>query len=173
MNVGSGRDGKAKELSHHLLNIAVNQRETKADISGVRSEEAVNWVAVEYEMQMMRIVAVGWAISYYSSEAPAPENLAETFWEGVRAYCAAVSSMTEPVLGSGADYFGTVRQRLDHYVQVMAHFPDIADPAQVIGPTFAKLCGCGEDAAVIGLGRRVFSRCLARVQRCLNEDGNG
>ncbi|MGD8366587.1 MAG: hypothetical protein PVG78_03010 [Desulfobacterales bacterium] len=157
----------AKQLSHRLLNIAVNQRETKADISGVQSKAAVNWVAVEYEMQMMRIVAVGWAISYFSSEAAAPENLSETFWEGVGVYCAAVSSMTAPVLGSGSDYFGTVRQRLDHYVQVMAHFPDVADPARVIGPTFAKLCGCGENADVISLGRRVFSRCLARVQEQL------
>jgi hypothetical protein len=167
MDIGSGKRTETRQAAHRLLNIAVNQRETKADISGVQSEEAVNWVAVEYEMQLMRIVAVGWAISYFSSETAAPESLAETFWEGVRAYCSAVSSMTEPVLGSGADYFGTVRQRLDHYVQVMSHFPDAADPARVIGPTFAKLCGCGENAEVIALGRRVFNRCLARVQEQL------
>jgi hypothetical protein len=162
-----GEHDKAKQLSHRLLNIAVNQRETKADLEGIETEVPVNWVAVEYEVQLMRIVTVGWAISYFSDETSVPDRLAETFWEGVQVYCSAVSAMTEPVLGSGADYFATVRQRLDHYVRVMTHFADAADPVRIVGPTFAKLCGCEGSREVIDLGRRVFSRCLARVQKQL------
>jgi len=157
----------AKQLAHRLLNIAVNQRETKADLSAVRNDEPLNWIAVEYEMQLLRIVAVGWAVAYFGDQARGPEGLAEAYWEGVQTYGSAVSAMTQPVLGSGADYFGTVRQRLDHYVQVMTHFSNVTDPARVIGPTFAKLSGCEASEAVIRLGGRVFSRCLARVQQLL------
>ncbi len=157
----------AREAAHRLLNIAVNQRETKADIAGLAAEEAINWIAVEYEMQLLRIVSVGWALAYFSGGRSDSERLSEAYWEGVQVYCSAVSSMTEPVLGSGADYFGTVRQRFDHYLQVMTHFADAADPARVIGPTFAKLCGCQDSGELISLGRRVFARCLARVQERL------
>jgi len=157
----------AKQLVNRLLNIAVNQRETKADLLAAQNDEPVNWIAVEYEMQLLRIVAVGWALAYFAEEARGSEGLAEAYWEGVQTYCSAVSAMTRPVLGSGADYFGTVRQRLDHYVQVMTHFSNVTDPALVIGPAFAKLSGCEASEAVIGLGGRVFSRCLARAQRQL------
>ena len=167
MTVEPGEYNKPKQLAHLLLNIAVNQRETKAALGGVETEAPINWVAVEYELQLMRIVTVGWAIAYFSDDIPVPEGLDETFWEGVRAYCTAVSAMTEPVLGSGADYFGTVRQRLEYYVRVMTHFADAADPVRVVGPAFAKLCGCEDSQEVIDIGRRVFSRCLARVQKQL------
>jgi hypothetical protein len=167
MKPGPAKIGNDEKRLQRLLNIAVNQKETKADLSAIDSDSAVNWIAVEYELQLLRIVMTGWAISYFGDEAAVSEDLSDRFWEGIQVYCGAVSAMTAPVLGTGADYFQTVRQRLDHYVQVMAHFADAADPVRVVGPTFAKLCGCQDSSEVIDLGRRVFSRCLARVQEQL------
>ena len=76
--------------------------------------------------------------------------------------------MTGPVLGKDCDNFSMIGQRVDQYVQAMMHFADAGDPARVIGPTFAALCGCGQSSAVVSLGRRVFVRCLARVQQFLH-----
>lgn len=157
------------EAANRLLNISVNQNETRADIAGLPADAAGSLIAVEYELQLLRIVATGWTISYTVEEERLRKLLSEAFWEGIRTYCSAVSAMTGPVLGKDCDYFSMIRQRVDHYVQVMSHFPDAGDPAQVIGPTFASLCGCDQSAAVISLGRRVFTRCLARVQGFLHE----
>ncbi|MCF8051646.1 MAG: hypothetical protein K9L59_10450 [Desulfobacterales bacterium] len=157
------------EAANRLLNISVNQNETRADIAALPPEEACSLIAVEYELQLLRIVATGWTISYTVEEERLRKTLSEAFWEGIRIYCSAVSAMTGPVLGKDCDYFSMIRQRVDQYVQAMSHFADAGDPARVIGPTFAALCGCGQSAAVISLGRRVFTRCLARAQRFLHE----
>jgi hypothetical protein len=152
------------EAANRLLNIAVNQNETRADIAALSGDVAASLIAAEYELQLLRIVSTGWAVSYALEDEALRRSLAGSYWEGIRTYCGAVSAMTGPVLGKDCDYFSAVRQRVDHYVQVMAHFSDVGDPARVIGPTFAKLCGCDQSTEVISLGRRVFNRCLARVQ---------
>ena len=157
------------EAANRLLNISVNQNETRADIAALPPAEACSLIAVEYELQLLRIVATGWTISYTVEEERLRKILSEAFWEGIRTYCSAVSAMTGPVLGKDCDYFSMIRQRVDQYVQAMSHFADAGDPSRVIGPTFAAVCGCGQSAVVISLGRRVFTRCLARVQRFLHE----
>lgn len=158
----------AAEAVNRLLNIAVNQNETRADITGLSTDAAGSLIAVEYELQLLRIVVTGWAISYTVEEERLRKTLSEAFWEGIRTYAGAVSAMTGPVLGKDCDYFSMIRRRMDRYVQVVAHFPDATDPGLVIGPAFAQLCGCGRNVEAASLGRRVFNRCLARVQRQLS-----
>ena len=155
------------EVSHNLLNFSVNREALAKAFENFPQDEGANPVAIEYELQILRIVSVGWGLSFFMEDSSEREALAETFWNGVQAFSGAISSLTSTSIGKEVDYFGVLKERLDLYIMVLNHFSKVNDPGAVIGPTFAKLCGSEESEAVIAAGKKMFTLSIDFVRAYL------
>jgi hypothetical protein len=69
--------------------------------------------------------------------------------------------------GKEIDYFQELRDRLDLYINALADKPDAPEPAVVIGPQFARICGGSDDVHTVMAGAKLFIGVLAAVREYL------
>lgn len=69
-------------------------------------EEAdIKRVTVEYELPILKIIAVGWSLSYYLENSPQKTALLELYWNSVNEFSRGISTTTEYMMGQNIDYF--------------------------------------------------------------------
>ena len=73
----------------------------------------------------------------------------------------------EYMIGQDIDYFQVLKDRLDMYVNAMAHNTDESEPAAVIGPEFSKVCGNEGDIFTIMTGSKMFISTTSKVKQYL------
>lgn len=78
-----------------------------------------------------------------------------------------MSETATMMTGTDINYFQLLRERLDLYVTALTQKPDSTDPAAVIGPEFARLCGNGDDISAVQAGSRMFLITVASVKTYL------
>jgi hypothetical protein len=156
-----------QELGEALANISLDRGGVHYALDRLPKEPAINTVTVEYEIQLLNILSVGWGISYFMENHPEKNPLIEKFWEVLFEFSKNISSVTSLTIGKEVDYFRTLKERIDVYLNALAEVPHVKDPTSVIGPTFARLCGCTDNVHVIMAGNRVFHLALEGVKQCL------
>ena len=152
-----------------LFNYAVDREDMKWLVETVFQSEQTAANTVEYELQLLKIISVGWSIAYYLEESPLKPQILRSFWEPVREFATTLSQSAELFTGQDFDYFELLKQRLDTYLQAMGQAPQGTEPVNVIGPAFAELCGNSEDAFASLVGAKMFGTALGRVQEYLTE----
>lgn len=152
------------EVGQNLFNYAIERDELKPILQNLPSESKINPVAMEYEIQILKIVSVGWGIAYFAPDEARKEAAAQTYWNIVQQFSGNISSMSSASAGKDIDYFNILKDRLDIYVKALNVYSDVEDPGPVIGHTYAKLCGDEEDMYVMIAGKRVFHLALAGVK---------
>jgi hypothetical protein len=131
-------------------------------------EEAdIKRVAVEYELQLLKIIGVGWSLSYYLANSPQKTALLELFWDSVNEFSQRISTTTEYMAGQKIDYFQTLKDRLDMYLAALEMHPNASEPALVIGPEFARICGNVDDIFTFMTGSKMFISTLNSVKAYL------
>jgi len=159
------------EKSEELFNLAIDRDDIKQMVEILPEDSKINRVAVEFELQLLKILTVGWGISFFLEEHHEKTVLAETFWESVRNFAQSISTMTASTTGQEIDYFSTLKERVEIYVNALQVYSDVDDPSAVIGPTFAKVCGDEENPLIITSGRSIFSRTLQETRKHLASAG--
>ncbi len=91
----------------------------------------------------------------------------EGFWGLVREFSQGLSTTTEMMIGQEIDYFQTLKDRLEGYLDALRDHPDAENPAEIIGPEFARLCGNVDDLFTAFTGGRMFSSATVRVREYL------
>lgn len=124
-------------------------------------------VALEYEIQLLRIIAVGWAIAFYLDDSDLKTPLGHQFWEQVRNFSGTLSTSASLTVGSDIDYFGILRQRLEFYVAALDAAGKVKTPAVAIGPAFADMCGDRDDACAVLAGSKMFTHTIDAVREYL------
>jgi hypothetical protein len=152
-----------------LFDYAVDREDVKWLMGRLNEQADVNRHAVEYELQILKIISVGWSIAYHLEKAPAKQPLLEGFWASVQAYAQSLSRTTELMIGQNIDYFQVLRERLDMYLAAMAPGDERNDPAAVIGPAFAANCGSAEDLFTRMTGAKMFMSVVSRVKTYLDK----
>ena len=76
-----------------LFDFAVDRNEIKALMATLPEEADIKRGKVEYELPILKIISVGWAITYYLENSPAKEPLAELFWRAVYTFSQDISSL--------------------------------------------------------------------------------
>jgi hypothetical protein len=150
--------------AENLFNYAIERDDLKPMVALLPDDEKINKVTVEYELQLLKIISIGWGISFFMAEHPVKEKLAEAFWNSIQRLSHDISSATSASVGKDVDYFGIIKQRLDIYVNALQHYTDAPDLAKVIGITFAKLCGDEANTYITLAGKRTFSLASANVK---------
>ena len=155
------------QAGEDLFHFAIEREDTKWLLARLPAEAEVKPATVEYELQILKIISVGWSISFFLEEWPEKQQLVELFWEAVREFAQSLSTTTEMMTGQDIDYFQVLKDRLDSYVQALQQNPDASNPEAVIGPAFARHCGNENDLFTVYTGGRMFSGVTGRVREYL------
>lgn len=125
---------------------------------------------LEYELQLLKIVTVGWSISFCLQDDPVKEEAAGLYWQNIHAISGGLSQATALLIGKDIDYFGILKSRLDGYVLAVSG-TNGDNPAVAIGPEFANHFGNPDDLFVSMAGSKMFMAALAGVKQYLQAAG--
>lgn len=160
-------DDLLTQTAKALFDFAIEREELKHIMTLLPEAVPVDRSKVEYELQLLKIITVGWSITYFLEAYPHKEPLAVLYWDAVREFSRQLSETTELMIGDDVNYFEVLRARLDHYLAALAREQDAAEPAAVIGPAFARNCNAGEDVFTIMSGSRMFVATTGSVRQML------
>ena len=169
METGEPKPSSPGSAAEALVDYAIDREDVKWLMGQLHTEATVNRHTVEYELQILKIISVGWSIAYHLENDPAKQPLLEGFWKAVQAYAQSLSQTTELMIGQDIDYFQTLRERLDMYLAAMAASDENNEPATVIGPAFAQTCGNADDIFTRLTGAKMFMSVVGRVKTYLEK----
>jgi hypothetical protein len=156
-----------EQAGQDLFSFAIDREDIKTLIALLPEESECKPATTEYELQLLKIISVGWGISFYLENHPQKDELAELFWKRVHEFAGSLSETTGLMTGHDIDYFQTLKDRLDTYVAALAKKPGAAEPAAVIGPEFARACGNIDDVFAVMTGARMFIAIVGSVKEYL------
>ena len=156
-----------EQVAENLFNFAIERDDLKQILEHLPTDDEPRKVTIEYELQLLKIISVGWGVTFFMADHPHKEALAEAFWRKMQLLAQDLSSATSASIGKDVDYFEIIKNRLDFYVKALEHFADAPDTAKVIGATLAKLCGSEDDSYILLAGKRTFALAAASVQNYL------
>jgi hypothetical protein len=105
-----------QQAGEDLFNFAIEREDTKWLVARLPAEAQVRPAALEYELQILKIISVGWSIAYFLEEWPQKQSVETHFWEAMREFAQGLSTTTELMIGEDIDYFQTLKDRLDRYL---------------------------------------------------------
>jgi len=155
---------KIEQAGEDLFNFAIDRSDTKALMAHLHKEANITRNKVEYELQILRIVSVGWSISYYLENAPYKNDLVQLYWMAIHEFSQNISSTSGLLIGKDINYFQILKDRLDTYLKALDKNKKIPEPVMIIGPKFAEICGNGDDVFTIMTGSRMFTAALGGVK---------
>ncbi len=167
MNDAKRMKSDLEKAGEDLLNFAVDREDVNWLMDRLPMEADIKRVTVEYELQILKIIGVGWSLSYYLENSPEKTELLELYWNSINEFSRGISTTTEYMIGQDIDYFQILKDRLEMYVAALEKHPDAAEPALVIGPEFAQICGNMDDIFTFMTGSKMFISTLSRVKQYL------
>jgi hypothetical protein len=159
----------ATQAAEDLFSFAIDRTDIKEVMLGLHEEAEIKRNTVEYELPLLKIITVGWSISYFISHVPYKNELSEIYWTAVREFGQGLTETTKLMTGAGVDYFQVVKDRLNMYVGAMNKNTEAKEPAVVIGPEFAGVCGNRDDVFTVMTGSRLFIATAGSVKSYLEE----
>ena len=153
--------------AENLYNFALDREDIKWLLQGLPLDGQEDLNTVEYELQLLKIVSTGWAISFYLQEDPLKDRILEPYWQAMREFSENISQTMSLLIGKDIEYFQILKSRLETYVQAMAVLEQDSDPSQAIGPAFAYCCGDRDNPFTTLAGAKLFVNTLSSVREYL------
>ncbi|MBC8441272.1 MAG: hypothetical protein H8D87_16485 [Deltaproteobacteria bacterium] len=162
-----------QQLAQDLSTFAIDRTDLKSFLAKIPENSHPNLNTIEYELQILKILSVGWAISFFMPASDKnKEPLTQIFWEAIREISIKISTLAATTTGKHINYFDILKNRLDTYLAVMQKSLDKhQNPAGIIGPAFARACDTENDSHVILIGTKMFTLTLGAVKEYLNTMG--
>jgi len=157
-----------QQAGEDLFNYAIDREDIKWLMNTLAVGDDVNRTTVDYELHNLKIISVGWSISYFMATGPAKEPLQQIFWRSIQEFAKTLSETTGLMIGQDIDFFQVLKDRLDTYVKALEAQQRAPEPAAVIGPRFAQSCGHPEDLRLQMAGARLFLSVIDRVRQYLD-----
>lgn len=169
MNATENIDVLVSRAGEQLFQFAIDRGDMQKILNSLPTTTQEKRTCLEYEIQLLRIISVGWAIAFFLADDSLKNPVGQHFWENIRTFAATLSSSASLTVGADIDYFDTVKQRLDFYVGTLDSAGKIDQPAMVIGPAFAEVCGDQNDACAILAGSKMFTHTIHAVHAYLKD----
>jgi hypothetical protein len=150
-----------------LFNFAVDREDVKKLLAALPADADVDLAKVEYELGILRIISVGWSISYFLEHSPHKDRLAEAYWKAVQEFSQNISAAAGMMIGKDIDYFQVLKDRLNRYLEAMRQQPRASEPAVVIGPEFAGACENSSNVYAVMTGTKMFIATAGSVKAYL------
>lgn len=157
-----------EEVSKNLADYAVNRDEIKALVGTLPKDQNINTVTLDYELQILKIISVGWSINVYMDRHPKKMAVSELFWSQIRDFSHSISNVTELMIGQDIDYFQTLKDRFEVYVTSLDTGKVESDPASAIGPAFARICNDADNPFTTITGARIFNYSVRAAKEYLD-----
>lgn len=159
-----------QQLAQNLAAFALDRTDLKQLMNGIPKDTGLNLTAIEYELQILKILSVGWAVSFFMPAVDKNKTLlSQGFWECIREVSQNISTLTETTTGQEIDYFEILKKRLEVYIRMMKeNQAGGSNPADIMGPAFAFVCGHKDDAVAVLTGTKMFTLTLGGVKEYLN-----
>jgi len=167
MNESSLKKVSIEKASEDLFDFAIDRSDIKLILQNLPEDIKINRVSLEYEIQLLKILAVGWSISFFLDENSLKKKLSESFWNAVQSFSQNISALSSSSAGKEIDYFNTLKERLNTYLNTLNFIPDNPDPLASIGPKFAEICGSKDNAHIMLSGSKVFNFSVGGVKNYL------
>lgn len=161
-------DKYVARAGEQLFQFAIDRGDMNTILDALPLEVLEKRVALEYEIQLLRIISVGWGIAFFLADSGLKTPLGQRFWDNIRAFSTTLSASTSLSMGSDIDYFDILRKRLGLYIGALDAAGQIPEPAMAIGPAFAGVCGDKDDACAILAGSKMFSLTINAVREYLD-----
>ena len=161
-------DNTIARAGEQLFQFAIDRGGMNAILDALPLEVPDKRVALEYEIQLLRIISVGWAIAFFLADSGLKTPLGHYFWDKIRDFSTTLSASASLTRGSDIDYFDILKKRLDLYVGALDAAGQIPEPAMAIGPALAGVCGDPDDACAILAGSKMFSLTINAVREYLD-----
>ena len=161
------KPSKIEQAAEDLFNFAIDREDVKWLMANLAEEANIKRTSVEYELPILKIISVGWSLSYFLAGGPQKDELSNLYWTAISDFSKDLSMTTEMMTGQKIDYFEILKERLDMYVNALEQHPDAKDPATVIGPEFARTCGNADDIFTFMTGSKLFMSAIGRVKEYL------
>lgn len=158
------------DICKNLAEYAVNRDEIKELVQTLPKNRNINSVTVEYELQLLKIVTIGWSISVYMLKNKKKELFELKFWELIREFSKDISNVSSLMIGHDIDYFDLIKKRLDTYVKSFDNAASESDPASAIGPAFADICKDKDNAFTVITGARLFNYSVRATKEYLESE---
>lgn len=153
-----------------LCEYALDREDIKWVADATPDSEDFSLNKLEYELQLLKIVSVGWSISYYLQDDAVRDGILEPFWKNIHDVSGDLSHATSLLIGTDINYFQILRSRLESYVEAMS-MEKGDNPATVIGPRFAEFCGNSQNLVASMAGSKIFMAAVSGVKEYLNAAG--
>lgn len=160
---------KIEMAGEDLFNFAIDRRDVVDIMARLPGTSDSQRATLEHELQILKIISVGWSLSFYLEESPLKSELVAHFWQLVHEFSISLSQTTELLIHQDVNFFETVRSRFDRYLGEMQKKTDASEPAVVIGPEFARICGDAQDVHGVMAGSRMFISTTIEVKSYLEE----
>ncbi|CCK80646.1 hypothetical protein [Desulfobacula toluolica] len=159
-----------QKLAQNLATFAIDRTDLKELLAAIPENSRSNLTAIEYELQLLKILSVGWAISFFMPGNDKNKGpLTELFWGYIREISGNISTLTQTTTSQSIDYFEILKTRLNTYLKMMQDNPEEAqNPVNIMGPAFANACKCDNDPIAILTGTKMFTLTLGAVKEYLN-----
>ncbi len=159
-----------QQLAQDLAAFAIDRTDLKELLAAIPGESDSILTTIEYELQILKILSVGWAISFFMPATDKNKGpLTQIFWEIIRELSQNISTLTQTTTGQEIDYFEILKERLNTYLKVMQGNPEESqNPANIMGPAFASACKCENDTIAVLTGTKMFTHTLGAVKEYLN-----
>lgn len=159
-----------EKMARDLSSFAIDRADLKELLSVIPDDARLNITTIEYELQLLKILSVGWALSFFMPVTDKNKGpLTQIFWEYIREISGNISTLTQTTTGKPVDYFEILKERLNLYLEAMQKNPETEqNPAVIIGPAFASACYSENNPAAILTGTKMFTLTLGAVKEYLN-----
>ncbi|MCP3899481.1 MAG: hypothetical protein GY707_07200 [Desulfobacteraceae bacterium] len=159
-----------EKFGENLSIFAINRDDLKELICLIPKNCELNLTTVEYELQILKIISIGWAISFYMPQSDVNKKaLTQIYWSHVREISKNISNLTGVTTGNQIDYFEILKTRLDRYVGELQKNPDSnSGTASIVGSVFAEICKSENDAIAILTGTKMFTITIGAIKEYLN-----
>ena len=88
------KKSEIEQAGEDLFNFVVDREDIKWLMSHLPEAADIQRETVEYELQILKIISVGWSISYYLETSPHKNQLLELYWKAVYDFSQTISTAT-------------------------------------------------------------------------------
>jgi len=99
MNESSLEKVSIEKASEDLFDFAIDRSDIKMILQSLPEDIKINRVSLEYEIQLLKILAVGWSISFFLDESSLKKELSESFWNAVQNFSQSISTLSSSSTG--------------------------------------------------------------------------
>lgn len=138
-------------------------------IQGLPETSAIPQSRLEYELRILKILSMGWGLSYYLDEGEVKEKIVTGFWKEIFLFSGELDQVAGAT-GLNLSYFSLLQERFTAYLARVEALP-LKDIIKIMGLACADFCGDENDSYIFVVAKKVFADTLTTLQTYLGEFG--